>query len=100
MRLNKEELIKAFTLGYSDIGDKSSNLEIKEEKGRKVLYNYNTIIAGWESPNQLLINDDNYSSTTTRNQNLLKEYANDKAEILPAKEMYDRLGIKPDWRSL
>ena len=95
-----EELIKAFVLGYSDIGDKASNLEVKEEEGKKVLYNYSTIIAGWENKNQLLINNNKYSNTTTKNQILLKEYANGNADIIPAKKMYSRLGIKPDWRSL
>ncbi len=74
MYFNKNDLIRLFCDGM-DKG-KGSNLYIDENK----LINYTTIIALWDN-GRLLLNNDYYSSTTSRNQNLIRRYANHYTEV-------------------
>jgi len=98
MRMTTKEITKQFVSGRADIGDKASHIKIVERNGHKCFVNYNTVIAAWQGHN-LLINDNQYSSTTSKHQNRLKDWAGNNAEIVTAEELYDRLGIEPDWRS-
>jgi hypothetical protein len=67
---NKKDLISGFCEGWKS--GKGSNLVIEGQD----LINYNTVIAHRDQENnQMLINERHYSSTTTRNTNLVREYS-------------------------
>ena len=80
---NKNDVIRMFVnnerLSTNTIL-KGSNLLAYYIKGtnKRVLKNYSTIIALVDcnkNYNKVILNDDHYSQTTTRNQNLIKFYA-------------------------
>ncbi len=74
MYFNKNDLIKRFCDGMKS--GKGSNLYIEDNK----LINYTTIIAFWDN-GKLLLNSDYYSSTTSRNQNLIRKHASHYVEV-------------------
>lgn len=71
--LNKDDLIKDFCNGLEK--GKSSNLEIIKNGDKTLLYNYETIIAVRDANDTIFLNLKKYSRTTTKNQNLIKRYA-------------------------
>lgn len=87
--LNKKEIIKAFVNneGLSETRTlKGSNLQAYYIQGtqKRVLKNYSTIIALVDVAkdyDKVIINADKYSQTTSRNQNLLRYYANNTQEV-------------------
>lgn len=78
--LNKDELIKYFCNGRLHKG-KGSNLKIVKIDDKAVLYNYGTIIAVRDSNNTIFLNTIKYSRTTSKNQTLIKRYANNIVEV-------------------
>ena len=69
---SKNRLIETYILTRGEnTGEKSSNLYVNNYGE---LVNYNTVIA-YFTGNVLYINTKYYSHTTSRNQNLLKHYA-------------------------
>lgn len=87
--LNKNEIIKKF-VNNEEISEirtlKGSNLQAYYISGtnKRVLKNYNTIIALVDCKkdyNKIILNSDKYSQTTTRNQNLIKYYADNVEEV-------------------
>lgn len=66
---NKNDLIRSFVLGETK--GKASNLKIEGNK----LINYYTVIA-LRKGNDIYLNIDKYSSTTSRNQNLVRRFTN------------------------
>lgn len=86
--LNKNEIIRKF-VNNEEISEtrtlKGSNLKAYYISGtnKRVLKNYNTIIALVDCEkdyNKVILNSDKYSQTTTRNQNLIKYYADEIEE--------------------
>lgn len=78
--LNKDELIKNFCNGRLYRG-KSSNLEITKNGDKTLLYNYETIIAVRDTNGTIFLNTIKYSRTTSKNQNLIKLYADNIVEV-------------------
>lgn len=86
---NKKDLIYNFinNVGMdARHGLKGSNLQAYYISGtnKRVLKNYNTIIALVDCEkdyNKIILNNDKYSQTTTRNQNLIKYYADSVDEV-------------------
>lgn len=72
--MTKNDLIRKFVNGEKN--GKGSNLKIEGN----ILINYNTIIA-FRKDNLIYLNSQKYSQTTTRNQNLIRSYANNIIEI-------------------
>lgn len=93
--MEKKELIYNYicNIGMSARrGLKGSNLQAYYIDGteKRVLKNYNTIIALIDCQkdyNKVYLNKNKYSSTTSRNQNLVRYYA-DKIEEITEKEIY------------
>ena len=77
--LNKDKLIKGFCNGLEE--GKSSNLKIVKIDDKTLLYNYETIIAVRDLNNTIFLNTIKYSRTTSRNQNLIKLYADNIVEV-------------------
>jgi len=92
---NKKDLIYNFinNLGMdARHGLKGSNLKAYYIEGteKRVLKNYNTIIALIDvnkNYNKVFLNNDKYSQTTSRNQNLIRYYA-DEIEEISEQEIY------------
>ena len=87
--LNKKEIIRKF-VNNEEISErrelKGSNLKAYYISGtnKRVLKNYNTIIALVDCEkdyNKIILNIDKYSQTTSRNQNLIKYYADSVEEV-------------------
>ncbi len=72
--MRNSELIKSFIDG-ADSG-KASNLVIKDNK----LYNYATCIA-FRLGNEIYLNADKYSATTSRNQNTIRRFSDNIKEM-------------------
>lgn len=77
--LNKDELIKNFCNGLEK--GKGSNLEILKGGNKTLLINYGTIIAVRDTNGTIFLNTIKYSRTTSKNQNLIRRYANNIIEI-------------------
>lgn len=77
--LNKDELIKNFCNGLEK--GKGSHLEITKNYDKTLLFNYSTIIAVRDANGTIFLNTIKYSRTTSRNQNLIRLYANNIVEV-------------------
>ena len=78
--LNKDELIKNFCNGRLYKG-KGSNLEIIKNYDKTLLFNYSTIIAVRDANSTIFLNTIKYSRTTSKNQTLIRRYANNIVEV-------------------
>ena len=87
--MEKRTLIESFINNNylsEERGLKGSNLQAYYISGtnKRVLKNYSTIIALVDCEkdyNKIILNIDKYSQTTTRNQNLIKYYADSVEEV-------------------
>lgn len=77
--LNKDDLIKNFCNGR--IEGKGSNLEIIKNYDKTLLFNYSTIIAVRDANGTIFLNTIKYSRTTSKNQTLIRRYANNIVEV-------------------